>query len=345
MFKASFEIGPDPGELLQKTLSVKNYSQVGVLMDTNTVEHCYPQFKAKLSPHATIIIPAGEEHKNLKTCEWVWSELTRHQFDRHAVLIIVGGGVLGDLGGFCAATYKRGIDFLLMPTTLLAQVDASIGGKLGIDFQHLKNHIGLFSEPVSTLISPDFLKTLPERELRSGFAEIIKHCLISDPEKWKMLIRKNLADQHWTDLIKHSVEFKASIIKNDPKEAGLRKILNFGHTIGHALESYFLDKGNRLFHGEAIAAGMIIESHISRQKHLLDEAALIEISDYIRKIFGIMEPLPAWESLNPLLLQDKKNKGNTIRMALLKGIGSAVWDISVSEEEVKKALDFYRQLH
>ena len=319
------------------------YSQIGVLVDENTRKSCYSVIQNQLPAHKLIEIPAGEENKTLETCTKVWEQLTENKFDRHSLLIILGGGVLGDLGGFCAATYKRGIDFLLIPTTLLAQVDASIGGKLGIDFQHYKNHIGVFQEPVSTQISPIFLETLPERELRSGFAEVIKHCLISDRAMWETISSRSLKDQDWNVLIKHSAEFKLSVIRQDPKEKGLRKILNFGHTIGHAIESYFLDHNERLFHGEAIAVGMICESYIGFKKEMISRSDLDQISNFISKIYGKVN-LPEVDLIITLMAQDKKNKGNKILMALTEGIGKAVWDIEVSREEIEEALRGYASI-
>lgn len=345
MFKGSFQIGQDPGQLIRQFFHGREYSKIGVLLDNNTQTHCYSKIQSILPEHVIILVDAGEEYKNIKTCERVWEGLTQHQFDRHSLLLILGGGVLGDLGGFAAATYKRGIDFVLMPTTLLGQVDASVGGKLGIDFLHFKNHIGLFGEPVTTLICPAFLSTLPERELRSGYAEVVKHCLISDMKMWKEISTKGLGAQEWPALIRHSVEFKSGVIQQDPKENGLRKILNFGHTLGHACESYFLSNGNRIFHGEAIAAGMIMESHISFQKKMINESQLSEITLYLQKIFGVIENIPAWQDLKGIVYQDKKNKGNDILMALLQGIGSAMWDMKVSESEAETALTYYRSLH
>jgi 3-dehydroquinate synthase len=252
--------------------------------------------------------------------------------------------VLGDLGGFCAATFKRGIDFLLMPTTLLAQVDASIGGKLGIDFLHLKNHIGLFQEPVGTFISAPFLKTLPLRELRSGFAEVVKHCLIADPTMWEKVRSRPLADQPWEELIRHSVEFKYSVIRRDPKEKGLRKILNFGHTIGHAVEGDFLASGNRIFHGEAVAIGMMMEAFIAFRKGLLAKSESDQIMSYLISVFGPFKPLGATNDLLKRMGQDKKNQGKRILMALPEGIGKAVWDVEVNEVQIAESLDFFRSL-
>ena len=321
--------------------SLRKYSSIAVLVDENTRQFCYPLVKNRLPNHTVIEVPGGEEHKNLITSQSIWQQLTVLGLDRHALLIVLGGGVLGDMGGFCAATFKRGIDFLLMPTTLLAQVDASIGGKLAVDFGPHKNHIGVFQLPISTFVATQFLATLPVRELRSGFAEVIKHCLIGDKKMWKSIQRHPLEKQDWLKLVRHSVGFKSLVVKKDPREKGLRKILNFGHTLGHALEGYFLSSGSRIFHGEAIAAGMIMESHIANRKKLIDSKDLQTISDYIRSVFGKIE-VPGIERLLPLVKQDKKNKGNTILMALPKGIGKAVWDVSVSEKDILEALDYYR---
>ena len=341
---SSVSIHSNAASLLTGFFSSKSYSSVAVLADPNTAQHCYPLVKDSLPPHALITMPAGEENKNLSTCQIVWENLTTLKVDRHSVLLILGGGVLGDLGGFCAATYKRGIDFVLMPTTLLAQVDASVGGKLGIDFQNYKNHIGVFCNPVTTLICPDFLKSLPERELRSGFAEIIKHCLISDKGMWDMLRKKSLADQDWNILIRHSVAFKKMVVENDPKESGLRKILNFGHTVGHAVESYFLDSGNRIFHGEAITIGMHCESYIAWKKNLLSKDELDEISAYLKLVYAQVDLPSVRKPILDLMSQDKKNKGNKILMALTKGIGEAVWDVDVNAEEIEASLDYYQSI-
>jgi 3-dehydroquinate synthase len=344
MLSEPIAIQSDPAVLLQTFLKTRGYSKIGVLMDENTKQHCYPLVRKTLPDHHVVEVLAGEESKTLATCSAVWSRLTELGFDRHSLLIVLGGGVLGDLGGFCAATYKRGIDFLLLPTTLLAQVDASVGGKLGIDFLHYKNHIGLFQEPTATLIGTDFLKTLPAREIRSGFAEIIKHCLISDQNMWNTIRGKDIDHQDWQSLIRHSVKFKSSVIKEDPREAGLRKILNFGHTVGHAVESYFLTTSNRIFHGEAIAIGMICESFIAQKKGIISGEELAQIGSYIKSVYGkIALPIQTGSILN-LMAQDKKNKGDKILMALPKGIGTAVWDVEASKKEIEDSLGYYASL-
>jgi 3-dehydroquinate synthase len=344
MLPKTISIRPDPGALLKEFLSDKTYSQVGVMVDEQTKRFCYPYLKEELPGHYLIQVKSGEEHKNIESCTEVWQQLTDFGFDRHSLLIILGGGVIGDLGGFCAATFKRGIDFLLMPTTLLAQVDASIGGKLGIDFQNLKNHIGLFQEPVATFIAAPFLKSLPLRELRSGFAEVVKHCLISDRSMWEKVRARPLAGQPWEDLIRHSVEFKYAVVRRDPKEVGLRKILNFGHTVGHAVESDFLASGSRIFHGEAVAIGMIIEAFIAFRKGLLAKGESDQIISYLTSVFGPFQPLGDTKALLERMGQDKKNQGKRILMALPEGIGKAVWDVEVSEVQIVESLDFFRSL-
>lgn len=324
---------------LPKTL-LRKYSSCGVLVDENTKRHCYPKIKDQLPDHHLFEIPGGEEHKNIATCNLLWRQLTDAKMDRHSVLIVLGGGVLGDLGGFCASTYKRGIEFMLIPTTLLSMADSSVGGKTGVDFGPLKNHIGLFNNPVGTFVASDFLETLPLEELRSGFAEAIKHCLISDKKMWDTVRRKPLDQQDWLKLVRHSLKFKLSIVKKDPLEKGIRKILNYGHTLGHALEGHHLSSGKRLLHGDAIAAGMVIEAFIAVSKGLLKSAEASEIASYMETIFKKID-LPGVRQLLPLVIQDKKNKGNQVLMALPKSIGKAQWDIPVSEREIEAAIAGY----
>jgi 3-dehydroquinate synthase len=323
-------------------LARKRYSQVMVLTDENTHKHCYPRIAGALPEHTVTTIPSGEEQKNIQTCVDIWQAMTDKALDRHAVVIALGGGVMGDMGGFCAATYKRGIAFILIPTTLLAQADASIGGKLGVDFNHFKNHIGVFQLPELTLLYSGFLQTLPQGELRSGFAEVIKHALISDQPMWDTIRTKTLAQQDWDALIRHSAAFKAGVVQEDPKEAGLRKILNAGHTIGHALESYLLEKNRRILHGEAVAAGLIAEAWIASERKMISDEALRQISGYILSIYGkVVFGEEETGAIATLTLQDKKNKGNRVLSVLLDGVGKARWDCEISLEEVKRALSFY----
>jgi len=331
-------------ESLKTFLTTHDYSKIIVLTDTNTKRLCYPIIKDSLLKHTVITVKHGEENKNLQTCEIIWSAMTEAQLDRYALMINLGGGVIGDMGGFCAATYKRGIDFIQIPTTLLSQVDASVGGKLGIDFQGFKNHLGVFTLPNAVLIDPIFLKTLSEREKRSGFAEILKHCLIQDVNKWNEIRGKDLADQNLPDLIAHSVEIKKKVVEKDPIEKGLRKILNFGHTLGHAIETFFLPQGKkRLFHGEAIATGMVCESYIAYKRGLIDERTLEQIEEFIFSIYGKVDIAEAdFNEIIGLTLQDKKNKGKEVRFSLINAAGSCLYDIVVTKNEMKKALEYYK---
>ncbi|HEY0741746.1 MAG TPA: 3-dehydroquinate synthase [Chryseosolibacter sp.] len=335
----------DPSIPLRNFLEKKNYSRVSVLTDENTLKHCYPLIAPALAEHKMISILSGEEHKSIDTCVKIWDAMTDHALDRHSVLIVLGGGVLGDMGGFCAATFKRGIDFVLIPTTLLSQVDASIGGKLGVDFNHFKNHIGVFQTPALTVLHAGFLKTLSSREKRSGFAEIIKHCLISDKRMWEVVRSRAFENQDWDELIRHSVSFKERVVTEDPREKGLRKILNMGHTIGHAIETFLLNSGNKVLHGQAIAAGLITESWLSKERGLISADDFNRIKDYILSVFGkITIASNDDEAIAVLTLQDKKNQGSKILSVLLDGVGNARWDCEITKEEVKSALSIYRSL-
>lgn len=320
----------------------KGYASVAVLTDETTRYHCYERVKEQLPAHRLIVIPSGERHKNLDTCRSVWQQMTEAGLDRHSLLLVLGGGVVGDLGGFCASTFKRGIDFVLVPTTLLAMADASIGGKTGIDFGPLKNHLGTFAMPRGTWIATAFLETLPQAELRSGFAEIVKHAILSDRKLWNALRKKALQGQDWPSLVRQSAKFKSSVVNRDPKESGRRKILNFGHTIGHALEGFFLESEKPIPHGEAVAAGMEMEAFIAWKKGLLAEAEFREIRAYIFQVFGQLD-VPEDEKWLTAISQDKKNKGKEIRMALPKKIGKAVFDIPVSAVEIRGAVANYRK--
>lgn len=337
-------------ELLTNKINTSK-GQITVLVDSNTYTHCYPKLEKLLPPHKIIVIDAGEKHKNLLTCEYIWEQLTDFQFDRKALLINLGGGVIGDMGGFCAATYKRGIDFIQIPTTLLAQVDASIGGKLGIDFQGYKNHIGVFALPKAVIIDTNFLTTLPLRELKSGFAEVLKHCLIADKVMWKKLcaivhhvdfqeFRENSFE--WNEIVAHSIEIKNKITTLDPEEKGLRKILNFGHTIGHAIESFYLqteDVEKILLHGEAIALGMIAESYLSYQCNLITNVEFEEIKNLLLKIYSSSKiDKKDLANITTWALQDKKNENGQIQACLLSGIGNCLYQQTITLQEIEQSL-------
>jgi len=318
-----------------------DYSQIAVLVDENTLQFCYPLIKDFLPKHFLIQIKSGEEEKNLETCAFIWQKLTNWQFDRKALLINLGGGVIGDMGGFCAATYKRGIDFIQIPTTLLSQVDASVGGKLGIDFQGFKNHIGVFCLPKKVLIDTQFLKTLPFAEVRSGFAEVIKHSLIADKEEWKNISKLDFLNMDWNRLVAHSLAIKEKVVRQDPTEKGLRKILNFGHTVGHAVETFYLDK-NRLLHGEAIAVGMIAEAWLSCSLGMISETDFYEIEAYLKKVYEKVAINPYdLQEIAQNALQDKKNESGKIKASLLTDLGSCGFDVDISIPQIIASLHYY----
>jgi len=329
-------------ESLTNYLAERKPTQVGVLVDENTFSHCYPIIKDLLPEHLLIKIESGEINKNLITCEKIWGEMTSAAFNRNALLINLGGGVIGDMGGFCAATYKRGIDFINIPTTLLAAVDANVGGKLGIDFMGFKNHIGLFKEPEAVFVDAKFLKTLPQQELRSGFAEVIKHGLIADKDYFNEVSTYGLEQPNWEAIIAHSIQIKEAVVKEDPFEKGLRKVLNFGHTIGHAVESHYLGTEQQLMHGEAIAIGMICEAYLSKKILNFSEEDLEQISGFILDIYDDLSIEKSdFTSFIKLMYQDKKNVDNLLNHSLLYSIGVATPDISVDEKQVLDALYYY----
>ncbi len=305
-------------------LAISKYSKVAVLVDENTKKACLPillKAKPELNNALVIILKSGEENKNITSCNIIWEALSQHNFDRDSLVINLGGGVIGDMGGFAASTYKRGVSFIQIPTTLLAMVDAAIGGKLGIDFNGLKNQIGLFNNPKTVLIHPTFLETLAKEQLISGFAEVIKHSLITDKHYWKQLITSNFNSLNWEEVITHSIKIKNQITLADPNEQGERKKLNFGHTYGHAIESYYLEKGNPILHGEAIALGIIEEIKLSK----LSTQEREEINNFILSVFKL-PTLPKKEELLLFMKNDKKNSEAKINFSLLDGIGSCTFN-------------------
>ena len=316
------------GEKSLSKLDISKYSKVAILVDENTKRECF-SLLPKISNSIVIEVPSGEENKNISICNTVWNKLSLNNFDRNSVLINLGGGVICDMGGFCASTYKRGLDFIQIPTTLLAMVDASIGGKIGINFNGLKNQIGLFSNPKSVIINPIFLKTVPEKQLQSGFAEVIKHSLITDKKHWEILSNTAFKDLDWQNIIDISIQIKNTIVKSDPLEKNNRKKLNFGHTYGHAIESYYLEEKKPILHGEAVLMGIILESELS----LLSQNEKIDIKDYIISNFSLPD-IPSKNKLMKFLLNDKKNKKAKINFTLLNGIGRCTIDNLFAEDEL-----------
>jgi len=325
-------------------------SKLIVLVDTNTHEHCLPQFLAQLETGDLAIeiieIPDGEAHKTLDICIGVWQTLSDYRVDRKGLLINLGGGVVTDLGGFVASAYMRGIDYINVPTSLLAMVDASVGGKTGVDLGVLKNQIGIISEGNMVLVDPKFLKTLPKNQLVSGFAEMLKHGLIYDKTYWNTLTKINdLQTTALDELIYDSVVIKNTIVSQDMNEKGLRKILNFGHTLGHAIESHFLHSATPLLHGEAIAVGMILEAYLSSKVTGLSSEALQHISEGILKTFSkISISEEDYQTIIELMVHDKKNSHGNINFVLLEAIGKPKIDCTVSNRLILEAFTYYQAL-
>ncbi len=334
---------------LNEILDKKSYSKIFILVDENTSNHCLPRLLSLLATEIVIEIielEAGEEHKNIETCLQVWHSLTELGGDRKSIILNLGGGVITDIGGFIACTFKRGIDFINIPTTLLSMVDASIGGKNGVDLGNLKNQIGIIREPKSVVIDTQFLETLPGEQMRSGFAEMLKHGLIFDKNYWDKL--KNIADLNTNDLdvlIHQSVEIKNKIVSQDLTENGIRKAFNFGHTLGHAIESYFLENEEKksLLHGEAIAVGMILESYISKEKGLIQEEEYHEIKYVLSDIYEAV-PFEQNDIKNciDLLIYDKKNEFGNVQFALLDKIGNCKINESSTNELIYSAFADYK---
>lgn len=319
------------------------YNKMAVIVDDNTRLHCLPLLEEHLGSLPVIEVPHGEKHKTIATCQQIWQQMKELQLNRKSLIINLGGGVVGDMGGFCAATYMRGVDFVQVPTTLLAQVDASVGGKIGVDLQSLKNLVGLIVDPLMVIIDSVYLQTLPANQLRSGYAEVLKHGLIADRSYWHTAANQSLQSiNDWQSIIEHSVSIKSAVVEKDPREGGLRKVLNYGHTVGHAIETYHMDKPSHLLHGEAIAIGMIVEAHLSLQHGHLTRDALRAITDGIIGVFGHHpDRIVDVDSLWATMLLDKKNKSSQVLCTLLKDVGVPTFDQAITKEETKLALQYY----
>lgn len=325
--------------------SFKN-QKIFLLIDENTRAFCLPLIQPILNNFKIIVIEinSGEVNKTIKTCEFIWEKLLIHQANRNSLLINLGGGVLTDIGGFVAATYKRGINFLNIPTTVLGAADAAIGGKTGVDFKMFKNQIGIFTTPTAVIINSDFFKTLPIRQVYSGLAEIIKSALIADKELWQVLLDKPVLQiMNWDHIINESVKVKTEIVLRDPFEQGDRKLLNFGHTIGHAIETFSLKYDeDPLLHGEAVALGMICESYISIKKLSLSQTEFDQILEYLFNHYHAYDiDSKRIDDIISLMLQDKKNSDNLINFTLISEIGKGVINQFIDAIEIRKALEFY----
>ena len=318
-------------------MNISEYSTVYILTDLNVYPFWLPEVCHWLNcPQAIeIVIKEGEEQKNLQTVQRIWKTLMKHHADRHSLLINLGGGVICDLGGFAASTFMRGIDFINVPTTLLAMVDASIGGKSGIDFGGCKNQIGTFAQPKEICCFPTTLMTLPQREILSGLAEMMKYGFIADAE----LLKVDL--DNFEDYISRCADIKKRIVADDPQEHGRRKVLNFGHTLGHAFESFSLTTDSPLRHGEAVALGMWCALWLSVQQCGLDETIL---HDYERKLPILLGEAKVTmneqdiDAIMAFLTHDKKNFGEQIRFVLLEAVGKPLIDQQVPENLIRESV-------
>ena len=344
----SIYIGEDSYLFLNKYVKDNNFSSVFVLVDTNTEKYCLRAFLAQIHFEVRpLVIKAGEAFKTIETCLEIWNYLSNNGADRKSLLINLGGGVVTDIGGFAASCFRRGIEFLHVPTTLLGMVDAAIGGKNGVDFQHLKNQIGIVRQPKMIIYDFKYLSTLPKNEIISGYAEAVKHGLIQSKTYFNACIA--IDDINYNSvipIIKESIEIKLNIVLQDTNENGIRKALNFGHTLGHAIETYRMGKepSQHLLHGEAIAIGLVLEAYIS--KELLgfetdDLERLKEFVDstYARQHFSIEDQ----NAIINIMKFDKKNIGNNINFVLLKEIGHPVLDCKVDNELIYKAFEYYQK--
>lgn len=346
-----FNVYAGSGSLNQINLHIKksNYSSVHLICDDNTFAYCLPFFlencKEIKSPYI-IQLPGGEKNKNLKSAQLIWKSLIKQGANRKSLVINLGGGVITDMGAFAASTFMRGIDFIQVPTTLLAMVDASVGGKTGVDLGKLKNMIGTFTPPVMVCIDLGFLKSLPEKEIKSGYAEVIKHALIADHKQFERL--KKISSSKIVikdDELFLSVAIKNKIVKKDFKEVAERKLLNFGHTIGHAIEGYLLDTKSSLLHGEAIFIGMMCENYIAFKKGILHKKEFTKVESYLKTLIvknAFQEK--DFSKILSLTKFDKKNTNKQVNFTLLTSIGKGLINQTASAEEMHESLKYYISL-
>ena len=326
------------------------YDKIFILTDTTTHELCLPVVAdmESISGAQQIVIPATDANKTLDTLAHVWTELSAGGATRHSLLINLGGGMVTDLGGFAAATFKRGIDFINIPTTLLSMVDASEGGKTGINFAGLKNEVGVFRQPVKVILDTQFLRTLDHENILSGYAEMIKHALLTHdttmlPELLAFDLNGDLDYNHLRQMIEKSVAVKRHIVRIDPTEQGKRKALNLGHTVGHAFESFMLQRGTPVLHGYAVAWGLVAELYLSSAYFDFPTETMHSVVRFINEHYGRIDiTCDDYETLIALMHHDKKNVGNTIKFALLSNIGVIRINRTISKEQIFEALDFLR---
>ena len=334
---------------LVNAISECEHDRIFVLTDETTQQLCWPKIKnfKALKNSTPIIIKATDTHKNLDTLSQVWQALSNGGATRHSLMINLGGGMVTDLGGFAASTFKRGIDFINIPTTLLAMVDASVGGKTGINFGGLKNEIGVFSDSRFVIINTQFLDTLDHDNICSGYAEMLKHGLISDERTWAELVTFDLDNPDLNQLqrmVAESIKVKERIVEADPHEHGIRKALNLGHTMGHAFESFAMRRGTPILHGYAVAYGLISELYMSARKTAFPTDRMHQTVRFIRENYGTINiTCDDYPTLIELMHHDKKNTSGIINFTLLGNVGDIRINQTANEEEIKEALDFFRE--
>lgn len=332
---------------LNTFLTKNSYSKYFVFCDQNSFHNCYTQLLTnckKLQSAEIIEIDPGESSKNLDTCTQIWETMLELNADRNTLVINLGGGVVSDMGGFIASVYKRGVDFINIPTTLLSMADASVGGKTGIDFANLKNVIGTITQPKAVFINTNYLTTLSERDRKNGIAEIIKMALISDKALWKKM-QADYEFKNISDYLYRSVDLKNKFVKRDPLEKNIRKALNFGHTIGHAVEAVLLGTDDELLHGEAVVVGMIAESFISHKKKFITKSELEEIVKCFKNSFTLSPIHPQhFEAIDLLILNDKKNSHGKVLFSLINKIGACKINQTVTPALVKASLEYYNSV-
>lgn len=339
-------VGDKSFDELNKFLKKQSYTKYIIICDENSLTYCLPKllFNCEILNQAEIIeLESGEENKTLETCTQVWGALTDIGIDKKSLIINLGGGVISDLGGFVASVFKRGVHFINIPTTLLSMVDASVGGKTGIDFNGIKNHIGTITEPKAVFVNPVFLETLSLRQIKNGYAEVIKIVLISDAAFWQVLKKlKNSIQFRNEEVITKAIELKNVIVKKDLHEENIRKSLNFGHSIGHALESALIKQQKDILHGEAVAAGTIMEAHIAYQQKRITKKECDEICTYLHSIYTKIKITKETQALMlEYIKHDKKNEDGALFFALPKSIGHYELSCTITPQDVQKVIDAY----
>lgn len=326
-----------------------NSDKLFIIVDETTKDLCLPviqDFKC-LEGASLIAIKPTDASKNLETLADVWKRLGDGGATRHSCIINLGGGMVTDLGGFAASTFKRGVAFINIPTTLLAMVDASVGGKTGINFNGLKNEIGVFNDSEAVIINTGFLKTLDSDNIRSGYAEMLKHGLISDEAMWARLLTFDIRQPDLgvlQGMVAESIGVKERIVSEDPHETGIRKALNLGHTVGHAFESFALRRGKPILHGYAVAFGLVCELYLSCIKTNFPTEKMRQTVNYIKDNYGaFVFTCKDYDALLELMKHDKKNTAGTINFTLLGGIGDIRINQTATKGEMFEAFDFFRE--